>query len=700
MSKGLTMLKKTKLTVAFVLLFFWMAYSQVKQAARYAGRSSADILWDTYGVPHVYANDIASMYYAFGWSQMNNHANLLLKLYGQARGRAAEYWGEQYVDLDQKIKTFNIPAIGMRQYEQQKPVFKPYLDAFVKGVNDYASANPKSIDDANRPVLPITGADVLSHAARVLYLEFLAGDDIERIARQLQKGSNAIAVAPSRSAARNAMLLANPHLPWGDFFTFFEAHLNAPGFSAYGATLVGFPVLAIAFNNHLGWTHTVNTIDASDRYELTLQDDGYLLDGKKEKFEEQKAAIKIKTKDGAYEERTLLIRHSKHGVIAGEKIGKAYAVRIAGIENNNLMYQYHLMALASNRRQFEAALQLMQLPMFNVIYADDAGNIAYNFAGNVPIRDSGDWKFWHSNIDGSKSKYIWQKVHSYNDLPKLVNPATGFIQNANDPPWTCTYPEILNPADYPPYMSPIEMDLRPQRAVLMVKNNPSVSFEDLVNDKFNTGMEAAKRLVPGLLQAVKRYPDSIATLAASVLGNWDYTTDSASGGAVLFIQWTERMPGNPFETAWDPKRPIETPSGLKNPRFAVSALDSAANELTRLTGRMNIPYGEVFRFRSGHFDYAGNGGPGDFGIFRTIYYQPDADKKFRAVAGDSYVAITEFGKKVKAKVLLSYSNASQKNSKHTDDQLLLLSQKKLRDAWLTKEEVRQHLEKAEKLMMK
>ena len=77
---------------------------------------------------------------------------------------------------------------------------------------------------------------------------------------------------PERSASGRSLLLANPHLPWGDVFTWYEAQLVSPDVSVYGATLVGQPFVSIAFNDDLGWTHTVNTIDAADLYELTLEE--------------------------------------------------------------------------------------------------------------------------------------------------------------------------------------------------------------------------------------------------------------------------------------------------------------------------------------------------------------------------------------------------------------------------------------------
>ena len=57
----------------------------------------AEILWDQYGVPHIFAQDRASMFYAEGWAQMRGQAGLLLHLYGESRGRAAEYWGPSHL---------------------------------------------------------------------------------------------------------------------------------------------------------------------------------------------------------------------------------------------------------------------------------------------------------------------------------------------------------------------------------------------------------------------------------------------------------------------------------------------------------------------------------------------------------------------------------------------------------------------------
>ncbi len=664
-------------------------------------QAKTEIIWDNYGVPHIYGRNAGEMYYAYGWAQMHNHANLILQLYGQARGRAAEYWGEKYLASDKQIQLFNLRDSAKRQYAIQKPEYKKYLDAFVKGINAYANQHPETIDSAMKRVLPITVFDVMAHGKRVICLEFIAGGDIRAAKQASIAGSNSYAIAPSRSASKNAMMVSNPHLLWSDFWLFFEAHLTSPGFNAYGATLVGQPTLGIAFNENLGWTHTNNTIDASDRYELTIRENGYLLDDKVEPFIKKTVQLKVRQPDGNFRIQDEVLTYSKHGPVVGEKNGKAYAVRIAGLENSFMAEQYHEMAKAKNWNQFEKAIKMLQNPFYNVVYADRAGNIFYYFNGNVPKRPEGDWKFWSGTVDGRYSKLIWNKYHSYEELPKIFNPATGFVQNANDAPWTSTYPMILKPENFPAYMAPLTTPLRPQRAINQIKDDASITFDELIGYKLNTRMEAADRFLDDLLSAIKQYPDSVNIKALPVLEQWDRSTNVSSKGAVLFARWFDMLRDSMYAVSWDAAKPITTPDGLKNPKQAAAFLSKAATEIEKTYGKMDVEWGEVNRFKVGTYDVPGNGGSGNYGIFRTMYFAKGMGSiKATCVAGDTYVAVTEFGPKVKAQVLLSYGNATQPGSKHIGDQLNLLSQKKLRPALLDKNEVIKNAEEREVLEIK
>ncbi len=658
-----------------------------------------EIFWDTFGVPHIFAKNNHEMYYAFGWAQMHNHADLILKLYAQGRGRAAEYWGIEFLNSDKLIHLYDIPAKAKKVYGENEPEYKSYLDAFVKGINDYANACPERIDKTAVQVLPVTVDDVIAHTLRITCLEFLAAEDVYIAKKTSDPGSNAIAIAPSKSASKNAMLLINPHLPWSDFFLWFEAHLCTNEFNAYGVSLIGIPTLTMAFNDNLGWAHTVNPIDASDRYELTLKNDGYLLDGKTIPFETKPVQINVRQNDGSLLAQKFEFKYSKHGPVIGQKDNKAYAVRIAGLDNVRIFEQYHKMAKAKNFAEFEEACKILQNPMFNVIYADRDGIIFYLFNGNIPVREEGDFYFWKGTIDGTKSKYIWQKTHPYEDLPKVLNPSSGFVQNCNDPPWTCTFPAVLDPKDFPAYFSSQGMPLRPQRAVNLIKDNPSISFEQLINYKHNTGMEAADRFLDDLLEAVDAYSDTTALKAAAILKAWDKTTDANSHGAVLFASWWDKVRSNMFAIPWNAKEPVTTPDGLKDKKQAVELLVKSFGEVQKKYGSSDVTWGDVHRFRLNGIDFPANGGAGDYGIFRTVYFADDKDNKKYAVAGETFIAITEFGDKVKAMLSLGYGNATQPGSKHIGDQLQMMSEKKLRPALLEKADIQKNLEEREVLVI-
>jgi acyl-homoserine-lactone acylase len=658
-----------------------------------------EILWDNYGVPHIYGKNIPEQYYAFGWAQMENHANLILQLYAKARGRASAYWGENYLESDKKVLLFDLPGQAECSYCQQDNLSRTILDAFVKGVNDYAANHPAEIADSLLQVLPVSGPDVIAHLLRVICLEFLGAEDIYHAGKEAGYGSNAIAIAPSRSASGNAMLLTNPHLPWSDFFLWFEAHLNSPGFSAYGVTLIGAPALTMAFNEQLGWAHTVNPIDASDRYELTLQGEGYLLDGKTEDFVKRETVMKVKQRDGTFQTQIFRAEYSKQGPVIGKKGQKAYAVKIAGMKNSNILSQYHKMGGAKNLAEFEGALSMLQIPMFNILYADKSGNILYLFGGNVPVHSEGDWAFWKGTIDGSLSKTIWDQYHPYKDLPRVLNPPSGFLQNCNDPPWTCTCPPVLQSRDFPPYMAPQGMHFRAQRAVNMIRQFPVLTTEQLMQCKFNTGLETADRFLDDLLEAVKIYGDSTAIGAAAILANWDKTTEANSRGAILFTKWFDKLSGKMAKIPWKAEDPFTTPDGLTNPELAAKLLSEAAMEVRQEYGALDVEWGSVHRFRKDGLDFPGNGGPGQYGIFRTIDYTPNPDGKKQAFFGDTYIAIIEFAKKTTtARVALGYGNATQPGSRHRADQLKFLAEKKLRNALLLRDDIVKNLEKREELI--
>lgn len=708
MTRRLTLSTATLALCALLLAPSVLAQRPTTAPTAVANRNgSRDILWDQWGVPHIFSDSSADAFYAFGWAQMENHADLMLRMYGQARGRAAEYWGDTYTESDRYVRTMGIPTRAAEWVRGQSPEFAPLLNAFVAGVNAYGKEHAAAIAPNMTQVLPISAADVLAHVQRVLNFTFVSNPQlVQGLADRWNRGSNAWAVAPQRTAAGHALLLANPHLPWGDLYTWFEAQISTPDVNAYGAALVATPFVGIAFNDVLGWSHTNNTMDGSDTYELQTTDAGYKWNDSIKAFDTHTETMKIRQTDGSMKSQVLTIKQSIHGPVVAEKPGSALAVRVVGLDAPNAGDQYWKMIHAKSLPEFEAAERSLQNPFFTVMYADVAGHIMHLFGGRTPVRPAGNFS-WSTIVPGTSDATLWTRTHPYEELPKITDPVSGWLQNANDPPWTTTFPVAIDPTKYPAYMAPRGMGLRPQRSANLLEQSPKMTFDQMVANKMSTRMELADRILDDLLPPATAAGGTAAE-AAAVLAQWDRCADADSKGAVLFEAWYRRAvrtagAAGIFAKRWSEAEPRTTPDGLRDPAAAVAALVAAANETRLLWGALDVPWGTIHRLRVGTLDLPANGGPGDLGIFRVVNYDnnPAATgpaRKQIANGGDSYVAVIEFTPTgPKAMSLISYGNATQPGSTHVGDQLRLFAEKKLKPVWRTRTEIEAHLEKKETL---
>ena len=654
-------------------------------------KAETTLTWDTWGVPHIESDNIQDLFYTQGYAQMQSHANLILELYGTSRGRASEYWGKGKLQNDMLVHTLGLPELADEWEMQQDPEVKTIYEAFVKGMNAYAEAHPEAIDDKNKVILPVTTKDVNLHIMYVVFTRFIGGGDLGRVQQWPDMGSNAYAIAPERSASGNAMLVQNPHLPWWGEFIFWESQLTLKGKRMYGANLVGFPGIAIGFNEHLGWSHTNNTIDNADTYELELKDGGYLLDGERKDFETSSKTIKIKQNDSTWVDHSFPVMKTMHGPVVNKTDDKVLAIRMVGFDQPNMSLQWWRMINSTNFDEFENALKMAHIPFWNVMYADKEGNIFYLFNGLVPKRGEKAWEYWNRIVPDGKSADIWTEVHEYADLPKVKNPANGWLQNANDPPWTSTIPITLNPDDYPGYMSPRSMSFRPQRSARMLLEDESITFDELIDYKLSTRLELADRILDDLFVAIDASGSKKAKEAKIVLENWDRESNADSKGMLLFYNWAQKFgvwnPSN-YAKPWNMEEPNTTPDGLANPEKAVQLLEKAAIEVETKFGSMDAPWGDYYRINYNGKDLPANGIDGSMGVYRVAWPGGGDENHMYVGGGDSWVGIIEFGDEIKANVLLSYGNSTQKDSENNGDQLELFSKKELREAWFTKEQLK------------
>ncbi|MFW6012459.1 MAG: penicillin acylase family protein [bacterium] len=681
--------------------------------------SGAEILWDEWGIPHVRAADARALFYAYGWVQAHDHPELLLRNYGEARARAAEYWGREHLEDDLWYRLAGLPGWTERAYASLDEEMRGWVDAFAAGADAFYREHPEDVPESVAPVLPVTGTDVMANAGAV-GLRFSdargarerwrasregesAGGAADRAALQgfeppssagaaAMPGSNAWAVAPPK-AAGGALLLANPHLPWGGNLTWTEAHLTAPGVDVYGASLVGFPVINIGFNHHLGWTHTVNTQDTEDYYELSVVETpdgsglGYPLGDEVRAFEREVVELRVRTADGFRTEELELLR-SVHGPVIARTEGRALALRRVHEVTGGLakaLRQWWEMGRARSLESFERALEHNAVVGQNVTYADADGNIAYYYGAATPVRPRGDVDFWRGVVPGDDEELLWTEVHPFDEMPRVVNPRSGWVQNANDPPWIATWPPELSAERYPPYFAPVDLAMRPQRSIGLLRENGSIDFDEMVRLKHSTRMELADRILPELLEAGREHGGDDVDEAIEVLAEWDRTADTDSRGGVLFQAWAQaaeeraRREGvEVFERPWNPDEPLATPDGLGDPASAAAALEAAARRVEAAFGELGVPWGEANRLRRDDVDLPGNGGPGGLGIFRVAFYAGNDEGPRVAAGGDSFVAVVELGERLRASALIPYGNASRPGSSHRTDQLELFAEQRLR----------------------
>ena len=634
-------------------------------------RTGSHPLWDEYGIPHIFAPDHRGLFYAYGYAQMEAHGELLARLYAQGRGRAAELYGDAWLEDDRWVRTAGVPRRAARWATQQSAEFAPLLHAFVAGLNASAAAQGESLSPAARGVLPFTVVDVLAHTMRVIHFDWLASR--QRVAPRLRElsvapsESNGWAIAPSKSASGRAMLLSNSHLQWGDRHTYFEVQLTAPGVTSYGAVWVGFPVLRQCFTEYLGWTQTTNGPCLTTLYRLSLQDGGYELDGSTQPFAEERQVITVLQEDGTLRDEPLTIRRSAHGPVVAEEEGEAVALRVAGTARPRMLEQFWRMGLARDLEQFHGAMAMQQLPLFNTMYADRDGHIMYLYNAALPQREPRDERFWRGLVPGNDSALIWSAaVVPYAQLPKVIDPPGGWVQNCNDSPWTCTHPMVLDPAEWTPHIAPEPRHTpRAQRSIRLLSQSGKIGLADLKAMKLSTRVELADHF--------------------------------GSDGALLFHRFLAAA-GEDFTDIGgygvppDPRQPLTTPRGFAAPGRAAAALDAAAAGLEREYGTLQVRWGDVVRLRRGSLDLPGNGAPSELGAIRTSGLSPFADGTAEIVSGDTFYAVVEFSDPVRGEALIGYGNWSRAGSKHVSDQLELASQKRMRPILRQRREIEAALE--------
>ncbi len=646
--------------------------------------TSAVIRRDTYGVPHILAETEAAAAFAHGYATAEDHFPLLARAFLRARGEQASVFGESFEREDLLIRQLGIWDIAKERFDEVPPYVRAVLDGYADGYNAWLAEHQAAAPSWAKPV---TGVDVLAHCRTVLLVDFsLDLRPWRGVSLGEGAGSNMWAIGRERSKSHHGLLLANPHLDWTDRMLLHEVHLTVPGtIDVSGATLVGFPVVTIGFNSQLGWTHTVNGVRADEVDELTLDPTRpmtYVYDGVSLPIRSRFVSLQVKTANGV-ETRTHTILASHLGPIirVDREKHQAYAYHSANLGLVNFLTQYNAMAKARSFDAFRTALNMQQLPTFNIGYADRTGNIFYLFNGRIPARPAGTAE--------------WQVIHPIADLPQLINPPGGYVQNTNNAPWYTTARRLLDKSKFPPYIGGDGLPLRGQIGLRMLEASPTLTLDRMMTLRRSETMGSAIRLKAELVRLLRaRTPASPdATEAARLLERWDNRASVDSRGAVLWMRWVEgymRKASSTFRQKWTAAHPLTTPSGIGDAAAALAAMDEAIADMKRQYGTLAVRWGDVYRIRRGTLDLP-IGGAND--TFRATWYKSDGDRHV-AVGGDTFVLAVEFTPSPTAYSVLAYSESSNPDSPHFNDQLTLFATGRFKRAWFSDAEIQQHLERS------
>jgi len=619
-----------------------------------AANYSARIIRDSFGVPHIYGETDADVAFGLAWAHAEDDWETIEPTLIAARGELALYDGQAAAATDYIVQLLRVRETVEARYETELSAdTRAMVEAYAHGMNAWALEN----EDRVRPgALPVTGQDVV--AGFVLRTPFMYGldadlgelfdDERQRTisigdtqtafhlidGQNPELGSNAFAVAPSRSDDGATRLIINSHQPFTGPVAWYEIGLHSEeGWNAGGATFPGAPLVLHGHNEALGWAHTVNHPDLADIYVLEINPDNenqYRLDDAWVDLETGNAALRVHL-FGPFSwtfNRELL--WSEHGPVVRRPHG-TYAVRFSGHDEVRGVEQWYRMNRAANWEEWRSAMEMRAITSLNTLYADREGNIAYLYNARMPVRVEGyDWREY---LPGDRSELIWTEYQPFEALPLILNPPSGFVANANNTPFRATDPaDDLDRADFSPTFGiETEMTNRGQRLLGLLINDPVLSEADLLEYKFDLSYSPDSpvvRLVSQIL-AMDLDEDSLLIDAQNVLADWNFSTNVDNRSAALGVLTAIKCIVNRHDTrpfTCDPKEAFRT----------------SAEDLMAHYGRLDPAWGEVNRHVRGDVDLPIDGGPD---ILRAIYCgceELDEDGRFIGVAGDTYIMTVEW----------------------------------------------------------
>jgi penicillin amidase/acyl-homoserine-lactone acylase len=645
------------LGLAAAAVWLWTPAPQRFDAA--AARDAAKaydvrIIRDRWGVPHVYGARDADAAFGLAYAHAEDDWKTFEEVLLFSRGMLALTKGEEAAVTDYLVAALGANDAIARDYQTQlSPETHAMLEGYAAGLNLYCA---EAAVRCSPGVAPITPQDIVAgFAARTPFFygleenltSLFEGDEEKtaalewtrtaflRVGDDAELGSNAMAVAPRRSADGATRLMVNSHQPFTGPVAWYEARLKSEeGLDIIGGVFPGSPMILHGATPDLGWAFTVNKPDLVDVY--TLDTDRaksprrYRFNGGWKEFERGEARFRVRLFGPFSLPVTRPILRTVHGP-AFETPAGWRAVSFAGDGEIRAVEQWRRMNKAQTFEEWRAAMAIQGIPSFNVVFADREGRIAYFYNMAAPERSAGH--DWSAPAPGDRADFVWRGVLPFGTAPFVVDPPSGFVVNANNEPWKASSAEDSPKSeDYPPHLGvrarSTNRGLRQQE---LFAADAAITEEAFIGYKMDDVYSAdsnIRKLINEALEDPELAGDEGVAEALKLLARWDGRTNRENRSAALAVTFGRYALGI-LLNGDDAPHP--------EPR---EALRKAAADVKAGFGRLDPEWGEANRLVRGTVSLPVDGGPD---TLRAIYSISDLSKgPGEAVAGDTYVMLVEW----------------------------------------------------------
>jgi len=675
------------------------------------------IIRDDFGVPHIYAKTDADAVFGLLYAQAEDDFNRIERNYVWAIGRLAEIDGEQAIFSDLRARLYMTIDAAKAAYDGAPDDLKALCDAWADGLNYYLQTHPEvkpKLLSRFEPWMPMffsegsIGGDIEQiplEGIAAFYGEGRSLEDLPATAASTQalqepSGSNGFAISGQLTQSGNTLLLINPHT---SFYFRGEVHVvSEEGLNAYGAVTWGQFFVYQGFNEHTGWMHTSTDVDFIDQFveDVSLQNGSPSYRYGDAQRPVEVSTVTLKYKDGErMSERSFEVYHTHHGPVTHMLDGKWVATRI-NWDPVNALQQSFIRTKQSDYAGFRKMMDIRTNSSNNTVFADSQGNIAYFHGNFIPRRDP---QFDFSKpVDGSNPATDWQGLHSVDETISLLNPANGWIQNCNSTPFTAAAGFSPRREDYPSYMAPDAETFRGIHAVRVLTGQTGMTLDKLIEIAYDPYLPGFDQLIPALVSAFDEAGAPYADLAPAieVLRDWDYrvSTDSvAMTLAHFYAMRFEQQGANPNGLKDMELINYFSTQSSQDERLQIFAATIAS--LTADFGNWDMPWGAVNRFQritgdiEQPFDDDAPSLPvgmasGHWGALASFGARPHkGTKRIYGDSGNSFVAVVEFGDRVKAKSMLAGGQSGDPKSPHFYDQAQRYVDREFKDVAFYREDV-------------